>query len=234
MTTCYNKFMKAFLPLVIFLVGCRFNPIAEETENWHKQARNEVEQIRQVVKPGDVIFRLSSVPLLGGLVDFSQEVRKATRSDFSHAVLIYRVEPSGVLLADVTASGVTRRYLIDWYMDPSKNVVIKRLKPEYQHLIPLVLSEIEKVIQKDWPYDDKFVPDDERFYCTELVDYCFREIGYPLANRVKIKDFPESKIFVSVGCILSGIDINNEVTIAGNDEFGLFSSPMLETILDLR
>ena len=167
-------------------------------------------------------------------MDFSQEVRKATRSDFSHAVLVYKVEPDGVLLADVVKSGVARRYVTDWYSDPAKNVVIKRLKPEHRYLVPLVLFEVEKFIRKDSPYDDKFVPDDERFYCTELVDHCFRTIGYPLARRIKLKHFPESKILVAVGCFLAGIDANNEVAVVGNEKFGIYSSSMLETVLDLR
>ena len=37
-----------------------------------------------------------------------------------------------------------------------------------------------------------------------------------------------------IGCAIAGINMNNLVAVAGNERIGLFSSPMLETVLDLR
>ena len=214
--------------------ACNFSPVSQEMASWHQRAQIEAHQIREIAQPGDIIFRLSTVSLLGGLLDFSKEVSIATRSDFSHAVLVLEANPDGVLLVDVVESGISRRFLIDWYMDPSKNVVVKRLKPEYQYLVPKLLKEVRELIEQDCLYDDKFIRGDNKFYCTELVDHCFRKIGHPLAERVKIKDFPESKIFLRIGCLLGGIKMNKGLAIAGNDEIGLFSSPMLEMVVDFR
>ena len=80
----------------------------------------------------------------------------------------------------------------------------------------------------------KFIPDDDRFYCTEMVDHCFRTTGHPLAERIRIKDFPNNGLVMYIGCAVGRIDMNNQAVVVGNERIGLFSSPMLETVLDLR
>ena len=223
----------ALSPLV-FAAGCQMSPIPSNIDAWHDHARRDVPALERVLKEGDIVFRLSKTQLAGGLLDFSKAVADATESCMSHATLVYRVQPDGVVLVDVTPAGIERRYLIDWYLDGTENIVVRRLKPEHADLIPRVMAELQKLIAKDVLYDDKFVPDDDRYYCTELVDYCFRVAGHPLASRIRIKDFPRYGAAVHIVCTVGGIDNRNEVAIAGNERIGLFSSPMLETVLDLR
>lgn len=210
------------------------SPVPARIVEFHEQARREVPLLERVLQPGDIIFRLSNTQLAGGLVDFSQTVAKCTESSFSHAVLVYQVGPEGALLADVTPAGIQRRYLMNWYVDGTKNLVVRRLKPEYQFLVPQVLAELDKLIDQDVMYDDKFDPGNDRYYCTELVDHCFRATGHPLAPLIRIRDFPRYDLLMSAGCLVGGIDSRNRAAIAGNDEIGLFSSPMLETVVDFR
>lgn len=226
---------RSIFPLMLLAAaGCQMSPIPERISQWHDQARREVPLLEKVVQPGDIIFRLSSTEVAGGLVDFSKAVAESTRSQMSHASLVYHVGPDGAMVVDMTPSGIQRRYLVDWHVDGTSNIVVRRLKPEYQFLVPKVLAEMDKLIAKDVMYDDKFNPDDDRYYCTELVDHCFRVVGYPLAPRIRIKDFPNYNLLVSTGCLIGGIDVNNLVAIAGNDQIGMFSSPMLETVIDFR
>ena len=56
----------------------------------------------------------------------------------------------------------------------------------------------------------------------------------PLADRVRIRDLPRYNVFIALCCLIGRIDPNQEIVVAGNDEIGLFSSPMLETVVDLR
>lgn len=223
----------ALSPLVL-AAGCQLSPIRSNIDAWHDHARRDVPALERVLKEGDIVFRLSKTQLAGGLLDFSKTVADATESSVSHATLVYRVQPDGVVLVDVTPAGIERRYLIDWYLDGTENVVVRRLKPEYAHLIPRVMAELDSLIAKDALYDDKFVPDDDRYYCTELVDFCFRATGHPLASRIRIKELPRYSAVMHIGCMIGGIDNRNEVAVAGNERIGLFSSPMLETVLDLR
>jgi hypothetical protein len=219
---------------MLLAVGCQMTPTSVSIEKRHARAKREVPVLEPVLKEGDIIFRLSETPLAGGLVDFSRTIADATESDLSHAALVYRVAPDGIILADVTPMGVSRLYLSDWYLEGTSNVVVRRLRPEYRYLIPQVLAEAERLIERDVLYDKKFVADDDRYYCTEMVDQCFRATGHPLADRIRIKDFPRNGVVMYLGCAIGGIDMNNQVVVAGNERIGLFSSPMLETVLDLR
>jgi hypothetical protein len=222
------------LTSILFAAGCQMTPIPPCIEKSREQARREAPVVERALKDGDILFRLGTTPLAGGLVNFSRTIAHATESDFSHAALVYRGAADGSIVLDVSAIGISRRYLRDWYRDGTSNLVARRLRPEYQHLIPLVLAEADKLIAKDVLYDDKFVPDDDRFYCTEVVDHCFRTIGHPLVERIRIKDFPNNGLVMYIGCAIGGINMDNEAAIAGNERIGLFSSPMLETVLDLR
>jgi hypothetical protein len=112
--------------------------------------------------------------------------------------------------------------------------VVKRLKPEFMHLIPQVLATVHDLIDQDVLYDRDFRHNDNKYYCTELVDHVFRVNGYPLADTLKIKDFPKLNWVYGLMCKLGGIDTNEEAVVAGNKRIGLFSSDMLYTVLDLR
>ena len=224
----------SLLASILLAAGCQMTPIPTSIEKWHDQARRDVPVLTPVLKEGDILFRLSSTRLAGGLVDFSRTIADATESDFSHASLVYRVSPDGIVVVDVSPVGISRRYLTDWYHEHTANVVVRRLRPEYQYLIPLVLAEVDKLIAQDVLYDTKFIPDDDRFYCTEMVDHCFRTTGHPLAERIRIKDFPNNGLVMYIGCAVGRIDMNNQAVVVGNERIGLFSSPMLETVLDLR
>ncbi len=219
---------------ILLAAGCQMTPIPTSIQKWHDQARHDVPLLAPVLKEGDVLFRFSHTPLAGGLIDFSQTIAEATQSELSHAALVYRVGPEGIVVVDVTPVGISRRFLSDWYHDGTEKVVVRRLRPEYRYLIPQVLAEADKLIARDVIYDTKFIPDDDRFYCTEMVDHCFRATGHPLAKRLRIKDFPNNGVVMYIGCAIGGINMNNEVVVAGNERIGLFSSPMLETVLDLR
>jgi hypothetical protein len=224
----------AVLALALAAAGCQMSPVPARIVQLHEQARREVPPLEGVLQPGDIIFRLSHTQLAGGLVDFSQAVAKCTESDFSHAVLVYQSGPDGAMLADVTPTGIQRRYLINWYVDGTKNLVVRRLKPEYRYLIPQVLAELDKLVTQDVMYDDKFDPRNDRYYCTELVDHCFRATGHPLAPLIRIRDFPAYDLLMRAGCLVGGINTRNRAAVAGNDQIGLFSSPMLETVVDFR
>lgn len=200
----------------------------------HDDAKKIIPLMTEKIQEGDIIFRLGSTQIVGGLVDFSKTIAKATESDFSHAVIVYEKRHDGVVIADIMETGITRRYIIDWYMDGTRNIVIKRLKPEYQHYLPKVIECLKKHIEEDVLYDAKFISSDNKFYCTELVDHCFNDAGCKLANRIKIKDFPKCGFLFKLGCIFGGIDLNADVVIVGNEKIGLFSSDKLYTVLDLR
>jgi hypothetical protein len=229
--------MKKIIIIIISLLlsGCSLTPVPKNIEQLHRKAKEKVNLIQPLLKQGDIVFRLSSTQLLGGLVDFSKTIAEATESDFSHAVMVSNVFDDGAIVADITNTGIARRYLIDWYMDgPTTNVVVKRLKLEYQSFLPAIIKNLKQKIDEDVLYDTKFNSTDNKYYCTELVDECFTKANCQLADRIKIKDFPKYNLVFVIGCFIGGIDVNSEVVVVGNNKIGLFSSKKLESVIDLR
>lgn len=217
-----------FLPLL----GCQIDPIPKNIEQLHRKASEAYLKLKPVVRKGDIIFRLGSTPIAGGILNFSTIIADMTESDFSHACFI--LDGDDILIADVTPYGIERRFFRDWHITGSHNIVVRRLRPEYRYLLPKVMSTLEKLIDDDILYNRAFTYRDDTFYCTQLVDYVFRVNGAPLADTIKIKDFPNYNWVYGMLCCIGGIDINIDGVIAGNEKIGLFSSPMLETVIDLR
>lgn len=225
--------------MLLFCLGCQLDPIPKDIVVLHKEAQEQYKLIKPLVHRGDIVFRMGSTPLLSGLLDFSQWIGRLTNSDFSHACMVVDVDDD-ILLVDIVPTGITRVYFRDWHINgPTKNLVIKRLKPEFQYLIPDATDKINALIDRDILYDPTFaeIPQGaEMFkgYCTQMVDYAFRSIGHPLADPMRIKDFPGYDIPTAIGCIIGGIDSNSRGVFVGNDDIGLFSSHMLETVIDTR
>lgn len=226
------------------MTGCAASPIPHNIEFLQRQAREDYLAVRDVVNAGDIIFRMGNQRVLGGLVDFSKMSARMADSDFSHACIVLqayngespRTDPAaGLLVADTSVYGIERKFFRDWHISGTENLVVKRLKPEYRFLIPRVLETVGGIIERDALYNANFVYNDERFYCTQVVDFAFRANGYPLSDLVSIRDFPNYGSFLhGTACLIGGVDPGVEVAIPGNDRIGLFSSPMLETVIDLR
>ena len=229
--------MRLPLLLAMFICGCSLSPVSKDIKVQHERAHCQRDKIEHLLQPGDIIFRQGNAMVAGGTINFSQLVAQVSDSDFSHAVIVYNIIDGEAVIPDVSVQGLQRYFLIDWLMDGQDNVVVKRVKPEYRHFIPHVLAEVEKLIDKDPLYDPTFKEEDDRFYCIEAVDYCFREAGLPLADRIAINELPGyNEVWFLVVCtqLFLDIDTNDKVVVAGNDEIGLFSSPYLETVIDLR
>ena len=229
--------MKRYAFLVLLCFGCSFSPIPKNIAQTHEKSHQIKDAIEPLLQPGDLVFRLGTARIAGGL-NFSRMIAGITNSDFSHAVLIYKIDNGEAIIPDISALGLQRFYLVDWLMDGNQNIVVKRLRPEYRHLIPAVLGNLEKIIETDPLYDDRLgAIEDDRFYCLEVVDYCFRQAGLILAPKIAMKNLPnflEYAIITCIGEVFAGIDSSVPITVAGNDSIGLFSSPYLETVIDLR
>jgi len=199
-----------------------------------EQARADVPILEDLLREGDIVFRLSNARVINNKVSFSKLIADLCDSDFSHTSLVYKVTDFGVILADIGIFGIERRFLNDWYIDETQNVVIKRLKPEYQHYLPEVMEELCYLIREDVLYDEHFIAGDDKYYCTELVDHCFRHAGLSLADHVAIKDLPSYGFIHALAGLVANVDVNSKVVVAGNDQIGLFSSKYLDTVIDLR
>ncbi len=227
----------AVFVFLALLPGCAISPVPKNIITMHRDAHQKTEQIQHLLQPGDIIFRLGDARIAGGKLNFSELVAKISDSDFSHAVIVCSVTNGEAVVADVSILGLQRYYLVDWLIDGQKNIVVKRLSSAYQHYLPLILEELTQQIAEDPLYDDTFGLQPDKFYCTKLVDHCFRQAGLPLAELISIRDLPNFRqvsVIAGLASMFAGIDLDTGLVVAGNDEIGLFSSPYLETVIDLR
>lgn len=78
-------------------------------------------------------------------------------------------------------------------------VMVGRLKPEYQYLIPSAVEVARQ--QLGQPYNSDFLPSSRGFYCSQLIYYAFKEANrgsdfFPLSpmnfKDVKTHRYPEA------------------------------------------
>ena len=165
----------------------RFVLILLGLERWRRRrllAAIEEGQLRD----GDVVFRLGDARVLWGFFPLSRFIARATGSRFSHTgvVAVERGEP---VVYDCAATGIQRRPFAFWMQDNIGAFGLKRLKPEQRHRIPGALAYCRRVFEAQVPFDRGFRPDDDRLYCTELVEKAFRSAGLPLSEPVRIGDW---------------------------------------------
>jgi len=109
----------------------------------------------------------------GGLCDAIEAVTEACcGKDFSHLGLIERRGDS-VFVLEAMGNSVRATPLAAFLAYSEKPAVHARLKKKYNELIPAAVDFCRKQTGK--AYDDAFLPDNGKFYCSELVYEAFRE-----------------------------------------------------------
>lgn len=118
---------------------------------------------------GDILFQD------GDCGDFCEAIRKVTTGyegrDFSHNGILFKENGEWYVL-EAISKGVSKTPLDDFlnrHHDENENpkIVVGRLKPQYQHLIPDALTHATTLIGK--PYDAYFDLKNDAYYCSELI-----------------------------------------------------------------
>ena len=109
----------------------------------------------------------------GGLCDAIEAVTEGPNGqDFSHLGIIHHKNDS-VFVLEAMGNSVRLTPLHSFLSYTKKPAIQARLKPEFRKLIPEAvkfgLSQLGK------PYDDAFLPDNGKYYCSELVYDAFLE-----------------------------------------------------------
>jgi uncharacterized protein YycO len=97
--------------------------------------------------------------------------------DFSHCALVIKINDS-LKIAEAIGDTVQINSLQKFLnrsndRDTLKNIVVGRLKQEYAHLAAKASAFAIK--QAGSPYDDEYLPDNGKWYCSELIDEAFRQ-----------------------------------------------------------
>jgi Permuted papain-like amidase enzyme, YaeF/YiiX, C92 family len=123
-----------------------------------------------------------------------------------------------------------------WVLDVAdRSLVIKRLKPEFQCYIPKAVAYCEDVYQKQIPFDDGLNPDDERLYCSEMIEKAYRSAGLVLSETVPITCLPHYQRWLPIKplvTLFTPIQLDRPVFALGNAYYGTYGSPLLETVYE--
>ena len=193
---------------------------------------------KNVLRDGDIVFRLGDAKALGGTFPLSQFIATATGSRFSHTGIV-AVESGSPVVYDCSSAGVQRQPFEVWMLDCVGAMGVKRLKPEYRNHIPGILGYCRAKFEQQVPFDFEFRPDDAAFYCVELTEKAFRSQGLKLSEPVRIGDwehlgsYPLTALatpYVTKLFLDQPITLEQPVYVPGNDHEGVWSSSLLETV----
>jgi hypothetical protein len=198
---------------------------------WNRWGRN-------VLREGDIVFRLGDARGGKGVFALSWFIARATASPFSHTGIV-AVEQGSPVVYDCSDEGARCMPFEVWMLECVGPMGVKRLKPAHRDRIPGVIDYCRRIFEQDVPFDFGFRLDDSSFYCLELTEKAFRSQGLALSQPVRIGDwerltsFPLSAILmapvtrVALGC---PITLDQPVYLPGNQHQGTWASPLLETV----
>ena len=141
-----------FLLTIIFLIGC--------------DKKNQL-------KEGDILFQDLNC---GELCDAIESVTDGVKGkDFSHCALVVEINDS-LKVIEAIGNQVKTTSIHDFFArsgdtNAINNITIARLKPEFQKNIPAAVDFSKAQIGQ--PYDDFFLLNNGKWYCSELLYEAF-------------------------------------------------------------
>lgn len=207
----------------------QFPPVVKDAamlqwDNWGKQ----------VLKDGDILFRLGDARIARGLFPISRFLAKISGSRFSHTGIV-AMEEGEVMVYDMTNFGPRRQPLSVWTLDNIGAFGVKRVKPENAAYVPKALAFLRDVYNKQVPFDYDLNPDDSTYYCVELSEKAYRNVGLPLAEPVKLgemENLSQHPIAVMGFLKFTVLTLDLPVYFPGNTRHGIWSSPKLMTVYE--
>ncbi len=181
------------------------------------------------LKNGDLLFQKMNC---GELCDAIHAVTEGfDGNDFSHLGLVV-IENDTVFIIEAAGNAVRKVTLEQFSKNTQSTMFIGRVKSKYTKLIPQVISFSKQQI--GIPYDDVYLYDNRKYYCSELIyDAFLKAYGKPFFElqpmtfkkpntneffpawvdyyqNLKI-EIPEGKL----GCNPGGISISDKIKIVG-------------------
>ncbi len=200
---------------------------------------------RQVLRDGDIVFRLGDARVGRGYFPMSRFLAGASNSKFSHTGIV-AIEVEGPVVYDITRTGVARQPFCVWALDNIGSIGVKRLRPEYKNAIPKVLAYCRKVFEEQVPFDYQLSEDDTRpLLCRD--DRKSLSIGgdRAIAGRSAWETWSGPPSF-PCRCSVFGLRPSMRLTVhsrfdqlvyfPGNENHGIWSARQLMTVVprDLR
>jgi hypothetical protein len=116
------------------------------------------------LQTGDLLFQKMNC---GELCDAIHAVTEGYQgNDFSHLGLVL-IENDSVFIIEAAGNSVRKVTLEDFSKNTSTTMFIGRVKSKYKELIPQVILFSKQ--QLGTPYDDDYIYDNGKYYCSELI-----------------------------------------------------------------
>ena len=193
---------------------------------------------REVLRQGDIVFRLGDARVVRGMVPLSRFIARATGSPFSHTGIV-AIEDGSPVVYDCSSAGLQRQPFEIWMLDSLGPLGVKRLKLEHRAHIAGVIGYCRTAYERQVPFDSGFRMDDDSLYCLELTEKAFRSEGLALSEPVRIGDWEYLASFPLTAFLIppvSGLVLDRPITLEqpvylpGNERHGVWASPLLETV----
>ncbi|MFV0231005.1 YiiX/YebB-like N1pC/P60 family cysteine hydrolase [Empedobacter falsenii] len=162
---------KIFILFPIFLVlftlimnSCTKAKITTEKE--HVSIKN--------IQNGDLIFVGALTEELSGAI--SRATKISDQTNFDHVGLIEKTTDSIFVLHAAPMGGSQREEIHHFYnaqTEKNNQIVIYRLKKEYQSTIPNAIARAKTMLGK--PYNWLYILNDDELYCSDFVERAFRD-----------------------------------------------------------
>lgn len=116
------------------------------------------------LKTGDLLFQKMNC---GDLCDAIHSVTEGYQgNDFSHLGLVY-IQNDSIFIIEAAGNAVRKVTLEQFSKNTKTTMYIGRVKNKYKKLIPEVIEFSLKQI--GIPYDDDYLYDNGKYYCSELI-----------------------------------------------------------------
>lgn len=122
------------------------------------------------LKTGDLIFQDMDCGPLCDAIEAVTEGHKG--NDFSHMGLVYKKNDT-IYIIEAAGSAVRMNTLEKFSKNTKKPMYIGRVKKKYTKLIPKTISF--SLAQIGVAYDDDYVYDNGKYYCSELIYDAFKK-----------------------------------------------------------
>ncbi len=201
-------------------------PVTTEMARWDTWGK-------KTLRDGDIVFRRGDARLLGGVFPFSRFIANVSGSAFSHTG-IAAIENGQAVVYDTTKASVRRQPLSVWVLDNVGPIGVKRLKPSYQDHVPKIVEYCRDIYTKQVPFDFDLGLGDDELYCVEMTEKAYRSTGLKLSEPVRLGELENAEKFPL--CMFgfstfTSLRLDQAVYFPGNDRHGIWSSPLLETII---
>jgi hypothetical protein len=127
------------------------------------------------LQEGDLLFQDLNC---GELCDAIEAVTEGVNGqDFSHCAMVIRDADSLVVVeaigSKVQVNSIPKFFARSGDTLAIKNIVVGRVKQPYKELIPQAAANAKALIGQ--PYDDAFLPNNNKWYCSEVLYEAFRK-----------------------------------------------------------